>query len=326
MTRSPWTGGDDPLALDRRNDFDNLILACADHNHLIDDKNYEQDYPVERLREFKREHEQRIALLTASGPELKTHIVRLKANVGEGVVDIPLEKIREAIFPYYPADLNGTEIDLTKFAGNDTSAYWQTAAAAVEKAISEMMAPRIDGSAARHVSVFALGPIPLLVKLGHCLGNKLHVEFYHRHRDDQDWKWKTTNGTVKYKHSVIREGTVDSKVGLVLSMSGTIPLRDLPNGFAHKYPIHEITLDGLPPTPLFLKTRGDVTEFKLIYETFLRGMKRDYPGVKELHIFPATPPPIAVMCGIVPFRKIDPALIVYDNNKKGGFKRKLKVN
>jgi hypothetical protein len=44
----------------------NLMLTCRDHGKIIDDKTREDDYPEHLLLEFKREHEQRIRLLTES--------------------------------------------------------------------------------------------------------------------------------------------------------------------------------------------------------------------------------------------------------------------
>lgn len=48
----------DPNQTDEeRNGFENLLLMCVAHNRIVDGKKTRDQYPVERLREFKRNHE-----------------------------------------------------------------------------------------------------------------------------------------------------------------------------------------------------------------------------------------------------------------------------
>jgi hypothetical protein len=47
--------GRDPLVPERRDDYDNLILLCPTHHKVIDDN--EDNWPVERLKEMKANHE-----------------------------------------------------------------------------------------------------------------------------------------------------------------------------------------------------------------------------------------------------------------------------
>src|SRR6266571_768033 len=47
--------GDYPLPVERRNEQSNLLLLCAKHHKIIDEKL--QYYTVERLRQLKEDHE-----------------------------------------------------------------------------------------------------------------------------------------------------------------------------------------------------------------------------------------------------------------------------
>lgn len=47
--------GDYPLPLDQRDAYDNLILLCEEHHHIVDAQKY--TYTVERLRQMKMDHE-----------------------------------------------------------------------------------------------------------------------------------------------------------------------------------------------------------------------------------------------------------------------------
>lgn len=64
--------GNYPLDLDKRDNYDNLILLCQKHHDLID-KNPET-YPVEKLRRYKQEHEKKITLLTQQIEKSTTNI------------------------------------------------------------------------------------------------------------------------------------------------------------------------------------------------------------------------------------------------------------
>jgi hypothetical protein len=52
----------DPNQTDEeRNGYENLLLMCVAHNRIVDGKKTRDQYPVERLQEFKRNHETRYA-------------------------------------------------------------------------------------------------------------------------------------------------------------------------------------------------------------------------------------------------------------------------
>jgi hypothetical protein len=91
--------------------------------------------------------------------------------------------------------------------------------------------------------------------------------------------------------------------------------------------VYEITLSGATPTPTFLCAREDVSRFKEAYQAFLREVMRDHGILQAIHMFPAVPAPLAVLCGRELFSKVDPTLLVYDYDKaKGGFSFAMEVN
>jgi hypothetical protein len=65
----------------------------------------------------------------------------------------------------------------------------------------------------------------------------------------------------------------------------------------------------------------------MAYQKALRTIGSQHSGVSELHLFPAIPAPVAVLCGIELLPKIDPKLLVYDADKAtDGFTLVLTVN
>lgn len=318
--------GDDPMPLSERNNIENLMLVCNKDHKTIDSKEHVAEYPKELLLRHKRLHEERIATVTAYQPEHKTTVVRLKANIGREAVEVSTAQMREAIAPRYPTDAIGIEIDLTDLPEQDTGAYRQTMCEVITQRIARAYTPGIEAGAVEHLSVFALGPIPLLVHLGSCLSNKIPVDLYQRHRDTQGWMWKEDGEPVKYEVVQLRQGTNPEKVALLLSLSGKVRESELTDVIDNEFSVYEITLEGANPSTAFLRTQEDLEGFKTIYREFLRELRSRHGPLDELHVFPAVPAPIAVVCGMERLQKIDPTLLVYDCDKtRGGFRRQLKV-
>jgi hypothetical protein len=306
------------------NDISNLMLLCPRCHKLIDD--HPLDYTRKILEEYKWRHEDRILHLTGLGPDLKTTVVQLKAKIRGQSVDIPVSQVTEAVSPRYPTDRHGFVIDLTTIHGDD-AAFIQTAKQTIKYEIQRLYAPGMDIERTRHISLFALAPIPLLIFLGNQLSNKIPVELYQRHRNTENWAWKTSGKPVTYKFRQIQSSVDPLKVALILSLSGTIHLEDLPPEIDKKFFIYEITLAGKTPNPNFLRIKEDLDRFKDIYQACLRTIMRDHGKIETIHLFPAIPAPIAVLCGRELFPKVDPTLRIYDNDKsKGGFNFSLEVN
>lgn len=317
--------GQEQLRPEYINNIDNLMLLCPPCHKLIDD--HPENYKRETLEKYKLDHEQRIFRLTATKPDHKTTIVQLKSKIGGQAVAIPAPQLHEAVAPRYPEDPKGYIIDLTIF-DQESDAFFEAAKQKIKREVERFYAPGMEVESTRHISLFALAPIPLLVYLGSLLSNKVDVDLYQRHRDTENWIWKTDGQLVGYEFRQMQAGTDKTHVALVLSLSGTIRRPSLPAEIDDTFFIYEITLaNGVVPSPTYLRLKQDVTAFREKYLQSLRIIARDHGQLNEIHIFPAVPAPIAVLCGREILPKIEPALLVYDNDKnKGGFKLIFKVN
>ena len=306
------------------NDVSNLMLLCPQCHKLID--THPDRYSRSTLEKYKSRHEDRIKHVTGLGPDLKTTILQLKANIGNQAVDIPVAQVVEAVTPRFPTDMKGFVIDLTAIHG-EKKPFIKTACDEIERKIRELLAPGMDVEKTRHISLFALAPMPLLIFLGKQLSNKIPVDLFQRHRDCEDWTWKNIGDPVSYKFKNLRRGKDLSKVALILSLSGKIHVKKLPKEIDEFFYIYEITLDSQLPSPIFLKTRDNLIVFKDFYQSSLRKIMRDHGSViKTIQLFPAVPAPVAVLVGRELLPKVDPGLRVYDFDKsKGGFNFILEV-
>ncbi|MGH9766472.1 MAG: SAVED domain-containing protein [Blastocatellia bacterium] len=306
------------------NDLGNLMLLCPQCHKLIDD--HPDEYSRETLEKYKQEHERRIFRLTESKPDQKTTVLVLKSQIAGQTVEISRGHITDAVSPRYPSDPRGWVIDLTRMHGED-EAFFQSAALTIRTELDRFYAAGSDIESTHHLSVFALAPIPILAYFGNRLGNKVATDLYQRHRDTEDWTWKSGGEPIGHKFHRLRAGTERDKVALVLSLSGTIHPETLPAGIDGCFSVYEITLAKGAPAPIYLRLKEDLDDFRRVYLQCLRVLMSEHGKLDEIYLFPAVPAPVAVLCGRELLPKIDPVLLVYDNDRrKGGFNLIMKVN
>jgi hypothetical protein len=315
---------DADLSADDVNDLSNIMLLCQRCHKLVDDQ--PDVYSVERLQRDKQRHEERIHHVTGISADLKTTVVQFKARIAGRTVSVPFADIAKAVEPRYPQDKQGLVIDLTGITASGPE-FLSVAKTEIATQVARLSARGVDVAEPQHVSLFAMGPIPLLVHLGRELSDKVQLDLYQRHRDTEDWRWKSSGSPVEYVLNAIRQGMETSRVALCLSLSGSIHASALPAVIDDRFTVYELTLANLAPSPLFLSTRDDLTRFRLAYQSALRTIGRNHPSLCELHLFPAVPAPVAVLCGRELLPKVDPRLLVYDADKEtSGFAKALTVN
>lgn len=320
-TGGPRGSGDERRPLNI-NDANNLMLLCPQCHKLIDD--HPKRFTRETLRAYKSAHEDRIRLVTGLGPERKTAVLILKALIGGQTVSVPFDQLAEATAPRYPTALNPFTIDLTAIPGAD-STFYKTACRTIAARLDTLLAPEGAATRAGHLSVFALAPIPLLICLGRQLTSKVPSDIFQRHRDPENWTWKSEGEPVSYRiRRPKRKG--GRRVALVLSLSGTISTRQLPPDVRKTSAIYEITLNGQTPRPTFLEQKRDLDAFRVAYLHVISEILRDYGLIRSIDLFSAIPAPVAVLCGRELLPKVHPKLRVFDYDQAaGGFQFVLEI-
>jgi CBASS immunity sensor of nucleotide second messenger signals/HNH endonuclease len=304
-------------------DITNLLLLCPKCHKQIDDEPLR--YPVEVLRQYKESHESRIRLVTGLGPDMRTEVVQLKANIGGQPVGIPAPHVYAAVAPRYPVNTQGFVIDLTTLQCED-GAFYASAEKVIRRKVDQLFDAGVEVKGARHLSVFALAPIPVLVLFGVVLGNKVSADVYQRHRDTEDWRWKRDGEPVEYAFRKTRDGSSGGGVALVFSLSGSVPIERVVESAGAATTVYELTLKSQEPRPTFLRLRGDLARFATAYREALGVIRTAHPGLSELGVFPAVPAPVAVVMGRELLPKVDPVLLIHDFDKVNGFQTRVKVN
>lgn len=300
--------------------FENLMLLCPSCHHTIDNRSAE--FPVAKLREMKREHEDRIHSIASASADAATCIIELKANIGGDFVAISQEEILTAIAPRYPVGRDRVTIDLTKHA--DSLRAIPLSVDEITNDVHRLM--KSDGSRPHHLSVVGLAPIPLLVHLGASLGDKLSIDLFQKHRDTGNWIWKNEDPTATFVVNELAVGTDSHHVAIVYSLSGPVSRSRLPTSIDETYSVYELRLASAEPNNGFLRTREDLRRARAANRELMGRIKAKHEGLAEIHIFPAIPAPFAIALGMDRHPKVDPALRIYDDNKnRSGFDSILSI-
>ncbi len=316
--------GSDGLRPKDVNALPNLMLLCPTCHKEIDD--HPTRYPRALLEQHKAEHEKRVEIVLSASPNRKTTIVQLRAQIGGKAVNIPPPDVFAAASPYFPEDHHGFMIDLSEYDDRDPH-FLDMAIRKVDDVLRPLHARRLLGQPARHISVFAFGPISLLMYLGSRISDKLAVQFFQFHRDTKQWTWKESGPPVDFCLNLRRVGTDPTRVALLLSISGTVRPELFPSDIDDSYFLYELAPQGCDPNLLLLNTYADLMAFRRAYLGAFSRFERDHPLATRIHLFPAVPLPVAVLCGHDLLNKAHPIVEVYDNDKvNGGYVHCLTLN
>jgi hypothetical protein len=248
--------GDFPLPMDKRSEFENLMLLCPLHHPFVDKKKYVKDYPVDLLREWKQRHENRMKLLTGIPEKSKTHVIRIVGQIRGNLTRITDEELSPAVFNNEECYIeNCIDIDLGKIPDNADRSYWSTGMEKIDHVLNTVVQPQIERGEIKRVTIFALARIPLLSYLGYRLGDKVPVSVYQKHRGlEEGWSWPDHGAEVKFK--LLKHGNKDAKkVALFVSCSGG-EIANVRNTTGSETAIYEISPVSTPRSRMLLFTRN----------------------------------------------------------------------
>jgi hypothetical protein len=309
-----------PLLAD---DANNLMIMCYPHHKLIDVDELVQ-YPEQRLLDMKAAHEQRIAILSDITPDRASHVLRYAAKVGEHTSLVSFARVRGAILPNrYPAEGRSTGIEIIgSIATDGEEGFWKTEPENLRRQFQRLIRQGIDTHEIPHLSVFAIGPIPLLVELGRLLGDITPADVYQLHREPAGWNWAETGACIEYE--ITRPTTAKGTVALKLAISATISDDRIRAVLGDDVSIWSIAAKA--PGNDVMRYRDDLTEFRRQMRALYNEIKAQHGEAATIHAFPAVPVSIAVELGRVRMPKADLPLLVYDQIQGAPFQPRLLVN
>lgn len=308
-------------------DIGNLMLLCATHHKLVDVDDI-ASYPVDRLKVFKREHEQRIEYLTGLDEQAKTQVLILRDNVADRRPTISSKEAHWAILPRYPATPHPIEFNFTDSPYRDHEAgYFSRAQDEVSRLIEKHIRRRGPRDEIEHLSIFGLASMPLLIHFGYELGETIPSAVYDFHRNTNSWAWQEP-GSEPEEYEVVEptqvEPAAQKHVVLNLSLSDTVPVDAIAgaiNGVSYVY-----TVRVRHPAPDVLRTREQLALFVDVMRRLISRIREVHGTNCHVHLFPAIPACAAIRLGQIWNPKCCPILHTYEYNQwHGGFFHALTI-
>ncbi len=260
-------------------------------------------------------------MLTEIGADKAAFIVRLVGPIRGSSPELTPDTVLAAATAsgFYPQRLPGAhyaDIDLDLRGVSEPTNQWQFGQQAeLVCGLADRIHDGVRRQAIQRVAVFAFGRIPLLVQLGASLDDKLDTRIFQRHRIDggNAWLWLSDETRAAFATAKLQEGTDRQLVAIVLSLSGSIELGDLPEEVSRAYTVYEVRPLG-QQGPNLIASPGDLA----VLEGHLRNL---FAMVEDLHgkidviaVFPAIGVASAVTLGRVLMPEVSPALIMFERD------------
>ncbi|GAA4722745.1 hypothetical protein Prum_071600 [Phytohabitans rumicis] len=115
-------------------------------------------------------------------------------------------------------------------------------------------------------------------------------------------------------------------MALVVNLSGSIPLEDLPERILAGHHIYQITVN--PPAdsePTLISSAADLASFEGIMRKFLASVEADHGRIDAIDLFPAVGVSAAVTIGQVLMPHVSSAWNIHDRGDDEGFFHALRV-
>lgn len=307
--------GDDILSEELKARIDNLMLLCDIHHRLIDIEDVDGN-PTELLVQMKARHETRIEMVTAIGSDRQSHVILYAANIGDRNAAIDANAAFMAMLPErYPARREPLILSLRNSAFRDREPrYWEFESENLARQFDSLVRPGINAEQIGHVSVFALAPQPLLILMGRLLGDICPADVYQLHREPSGWEWGETSDPCHYQ--IVEPESTAKCLALNLSLSAIIDNSRIVKVLGSEVAVWTLTINH--PNNDFLRTKGELAEFRRVFRCLLNEIKMRNPNAEELHVFPAVPVAIAVEIGRVWMPKADLTIRIYDESAPAG--------
>ena len=315
--------GDTEKSVELVSSPENVILLCKDCHKRVD--SHETDYPIDMLLAMKAKHEARIELQTGFSDENRSHMITYAANVGE--LRNPIDCMAAAMSMnrngHGVAEPRPIDLSLSGSVVIDSNPeYWDLEERNLETKFQQKLFGRISESGdIKHSSLFAIAPVPLLIKLGSLLTDKIPVDVYQKHREPNTWDWLVDAPVLDFLVSI--PSAKSANIALVLSLSDKIPHEDVNKILGKDVSFWDVELDN--PNKDCIKTLADLSAFRDTMRNVFGKIKAFHGSDQIIHTFAAIPISTAIEIGRVWMPRADLILQTYNRDKDRIFQKALTI-
>ena len=292
------------------NQFSNLMLMCPAHHKEIDA--FPDKYTEHVLLDMKSRHE--AAILEQCGMIYKeaSEVLMFTAPIkGCNHVMLDFNMAAHTIMPNKRvASLRGQRISINAASEYRSPQYWSEASKDLLRKYNLKIGAILEDKADTHFSIFPLAPIPLIIKLGYLIGDKVRADIFQYHRTSDTWAWPAREKTNNFFIEVRKIGN-GNKIALIFSLTADIaPERVLTVFDADVLFFVKARRVGVD----CIQSPDDLICFWSSYQEACDMIRNDYPNVNEISIFPAMPAASAFEVGRRYMPRTYPKFKVYDED------------
>lgn len=306
------------------NDVSNLLLLCYECHKEVDEICPGQ-YPPETLKSMKADFEEFIVKSTNIKRIVPTLALQYSPNLHNRKWQVTGSM--KALFPekYIEREIDLTLKDSEFYVGDPN--FWDIEENNLERRFNQQVTPYIENykRGIPNLSVFAVGPIPLLIKLGVLLSNKHGVDVYQLKKSPvSSWEWETTDDDTGYCVSYIQRYKNPNKIILMLSLSGSIRHEEVRKAVEwDNATVVEIKTNHNPSDD-YLRNKRQLDKFVCCYQKLKEELRNLKNSNVLIHIFAAIPVSVAVEIGRHRNPAFDLPFIIYNYNQ-GIYERAITI-
>lgn len=286
VASSPDGPRGDPIRSHQLSDnLDNLMLMCHAHHKMVDE--YPTKYDESVLLEMKQAHEKAIAEQCGLIYKQPTELVILSSPIkGRIPVKISQDKAAEAVMPEKRlASMYAQQLTVNVSAEYRSQDFWIEADRQLEASynctVKSIQSLRPD----MHFSVFPIAPIPLIMKLGYLMGDKVQADVYQKTRIPDTWEWNSSSQTNSFSLEIQTNHT-GHRIALVLSLTADIAQERVAQIYD---PDITFTIRSNRFGVDCLNSVADLAAFWHKYQEACDKIRNEYTEAREIAVFPAIP-------------------------------------
>jgi len=317
--------GDEVLSPRYIIDESNILLLCPSCHKLYDDKRYLDienvfylpSHEADSLKKRKAEQEKEVQRVLDTLDKPRTQIIKYTARIHSD--PIPPSSYRELnhalvydeLFPL--ADI--VDLSHVNAFGDNNKDFWNDEIRQLEGALNNKLRPLIDAGAIQKMAVFAVAPMPLLMKLGTLLRDYADTVVFQKKKEPNNWIWEPN--PVDYSFVITEPDDENDAIAVNLSLSDDIYEDRIHRVLGNKISIWK--LSHANPSNDFIRSKAQLEALRRAFRELYSRILRMHGNTKIIHVFPAMPVSAAVEFGRVRNSKSNNPLRIYDENKnKGG--------
>lgn len=294
------------------NNISNLMLLCQEHHYMID-KNPEY-YTDGILIKLKENHEKRIATLTEIQDNQSSRIVTYFSNIDNQEITHNESLFKQAMVAHGLLPMQSSVIKLhsqtdTKY--ESTKDNFKIKSDELEKAFKTWFDDIIKKDEA--ISIFALAPQPLLIKLGTLINDQYNVTVFQCHRYGHKWAWKDTSPKVDFVYTHDNLKGAYEEIALVIDLSAGVNDDRIYASVGNNIPLYRITIEE--PNRNFVRIPDIQNDFVKIFRMAMEDIKNLRPKVSRILLYPVMPNSLAIKLGMDYMPKTDLPITIYDEDK-----------